>query len=78
VFTDGVAKTNLTILASGSTTDPKDPADPKEPTDPTLPKTGDDSNIMLWLLLGGASLTILGGMIIVNDRNRKRYRVVKK
>ncbi len=41
------------------------------------PKTGDDSNTTLWLLLGGASLTILGGMAIT-ERKRKKYKVVKK
>ena len=39
--------------------------------------TGDNSNMMLWLLLGGASLTILGG-IAVAKRKKKRFYVKTK
>lgn len=39
------------------------------------PKTGDNSNPIFWLLLGGAALIVLGGMSVMGQ---KRYRVVKK
>ena len=38
---------------------------------PSNPGTGDNSNMMLWLLLGGASLTVLG----LTVKRRKRYAV---
>lgn len=69
------------IQKTGDGTTPPDTGDnsivaatDKKPdtTDPTVPRTGDDSNITLWILLGGASLITLGGMTVMG-RKRKRY-----
>lgn len=48
-----------------------------KPPNGNTPGTGDDSNMTLWLLLGGASLIVLCGMIIV-ERKRKKYKVIEK
>ena len=40
------------------------------------PVTGDNSNMMLWLLMCGASLTVLGGLTVT--RIRRKYCVVSK
>jgi len=44
-------------------------------SNPKMPSTGDNSNMTLWLLIGGASLTLLGGMVIAGWK-RKRDRSV--
>ncbi len=61
VYSDGSAQTGLTIL----------PAD----TDNSkgIPDTGKNRNILLWLLLGSVSLSIMGGMSIIWQK-KKRYR----
>jgi len=38
---------------------------------PKAPSTGDDSNIALWMLSGGASLTFLGGMALVGWKKKR-------
>ena len=35
------------------------------------PKTGDENNVMLWLLLGGASTIVLVGMVAIKRKRRK-------
>jgi len=49
---------------------------PAQDSDPSIPVTGDDTDMILWLLLGGASLTVLGGLTVT--RKRRKYRVVNK
>ncbi|MCL2106749.1 MAG: LPXTG cell wall anchor domain-containing protein [Oscillospiraceae bacterium] len=47
------------------------------PPNGNAPGTGDDSNMMLWVLLGFASLTVLSGMIIA-DRKKKKGQTTNK
>ena len=62
--------------------DPKDPSAPSQPggdisTDPSnpgkIPDTGDNTNMTLWLLLGGATLIILICMLIVGRKKKKCF-----
>jgi len=46
---------------------------PLAPGDPGYPNTGDNSNPILWLCLGGSALLCLGGTVIAG-RKRKRHR----
>lgn len=48
----------------------KKPADTKPETDDSLPKTSDNSNIMLWFTL----LFISGGVCAVSTKYGKRYK----
>ena len=44
---------------------------------PVYTATGDNSNMTLWLLLGGAALIVLSGMIVIG-RKKRRDRLVNK
>jgi len=44
--------------------EPGEPDKPDKPDRPSRPNTSDDSNINLWLCLGGASLLGLGGVVV--------------
>ena len=63
------SKIPLTGPTEPEPTDPK--PNPTDPSDSDNPNTGDNSNMLLWLLLGGTSLTVLGLTI----KRRKRYSV---
>jgi len=63
------SKIPLTGPTEPEPTDPK--PNPTDPSDSDNPNTGDNSNMLLWLLLGGTSLTVLGLTI----KRRKRYAV---
>ena len=67
MFTDGSVETEFTILAADTTTEPTDPKD-KDKT----PNTGDDSNPILWLWLGGASLAMLCGMTVIGWKRKRQ------
>ena len=83
-FTSTVDKNGLTftITNDDKPTDPGDPTDPDEPADPDkptndIPKTGDETNLTLWLvLLGisgmGAMITLLGSKRKYKDKHSKR------
>ena len=47
---------------------PEQPEEPEEPTEP--PKTGDTSNLWLWLGIASASLGTIVLMVIRNRKNR--------
>ena len=47
------------------------PLYPADPDYPSPPNTGDSGNIMLWLLLGGASLVALGGLLMIGAKKKK-------
>lgn len=59
--------------------DPKDSEDPKDPDSPSTttkteqgPKTGDTSNIGLWLLLWAASgIAVFAGFVVWNQRRKR-------
>ncbi len=56
---------------------PQTPQEPSKPTD--TPKTGDDSNIRLWLLLAGLALCGTGGsLFLLKRKNKKKYWVFPK
>ena len=56
----GYKKTAVEIPATGSTTKPTDPTQTNPNTDAESPKTGDNSNMILWIAL----LFISGGAVI--------------
>ena len=75
------------IPATGGT-GPTDPAVPSNPADPSnsvdpgdnngkSPGTGENSNMILWIILAGASLSIFVVMIVAGRKSRK-YRVVSR
>jgi len=79
MFTDGSVETEFTVLAADSMTEPSDPSKPPDNTkapDVPAPGTG-DNNMTWWLLLGGASLTALCGMFII-EQKRKKQRIAEK
>ena len=39
-------------------------------SNPQMPRTGDDSNMTLWLMIGGASLAMIGGMILTGWKKK--------
>ena len=47
---------------------PQTPQKPSKPTD--TPKTGDDSNIRLWLLLAGLALCGTGGSLFLLKKKK--------
>ena len=47
---------------------PQTPQEPSKPTD--TPKTGDDSNIRLWLLLAGLALCGTGGSLFLLKKKK--------
>ena len=60
---------------------PEPPTPPKPPTPPTPskpggvpPKTGDESNMNLWIVLLTCSILGLMAVIVVNTRTKKRYK----
>ena len=57
---------------------PQTPQEPSKPTD--TPKTGDDSNIRLWLLLAGLALCGTGGFTVPvkKEKIKKEYWVFPK
>lgn len=48
--------------------DPEDPCDPNCPEYPSTPKTGDDSSMLLWAMIAGTSLAIVGVMMALQRR----------
>ncbi len=56
----GYKKAAVEILATGSTTKPTDPTQTNSNTGAEGPKTGDNSNMILWIAL----LFISGGAVI--------------
>jgi uncharacterized surface anchored protein len=53
-------------------TNEKTPETPKTPGNPDNPKTGDDSNILLWLILLGVSAASLAGLGVWNWRKKSK------
>ena len=51
---------------------PGNPGTPENPSDPAIPKTGDDSNMLLWLGLCLASF--IGMSTCILSINRKKYK----
>ena len=72
----------FTITNDDKPTDPGDPTDPDEPADPDkptddVPKTGDETNLTLWLVLLGISgmgtiITLLGSKRKYKGKHCKR------
>ena len=66
----------FTITNDDKPTDPSDPTDPDKPTD-DVPKTGDETNLTLWLVLLGISgmgvlITLLGSKRKYKGKQCKR------
>lgn len=66
----------FTITNDDKPTDPSDPTDPDKPTD-DVPKTGDETNLTLWLVLLGISgmgvlITLLGSKRKYKGKHCKR------
>lgn len=59
VSNDGSASTNFRIKAA------------PQPTDPTSPKTGDNSHLLLWVLLLAVSGAALTGTVIYSRKKKK-------
>ena len=69
----GYKKAAVEILATGSTTKPTDPTQTNSNTGAEGPKTGDNSNMILWIAL----LFVSGGVVIgitVYSKNEERKR----
>lgn len=62
--------TSSTPGNSGVSTSPSEPASSGSATDPGVPKTGDESALLLWLTLAGAALLGLSGTLLISRRRQ--------
>ena len=73
VSQNGTATTTFTIKATTEATEPTDPVTPTEPTNPTnivSSKTGDNSNLALWIALLFVSGAGIAGTIVFRKRRK--------
>lgn len=50
--------------------DPDDPTEPEDPSDP--PKTGDESNLMMWIILAGVAVVLVAVLMIVLKKKQNK------
>lgn len=76
LYTDGQCEANFNVTAAAvptepttpETTEPTKPTKPNPPTGTDTPATGDDSNLLIWLLLGLASACGLTGTVLFKKK----------
>lgn len=68
----GYKKAAVDISAIGSTTKPTDPSQTNPNTGANSPKTGDDSNMILWIVLLVASGLGITGTVVYSKRKKRK------
>ncbi|MCF0143043.1 MAG: hypothetical protein HUJ75_06670, partial [Parasporobacterium sp.] len=72
VWIDGKADTNITVKDASTPTSTTAPTGTTAPTKPGVPKTGDNSDLSLWIVLAAVAAAAIAIVVVVVVKKNKK------